>query len=60
MISWYTDLEVYLFPLLQVAALEAVVAIQIDCDISDNISKDRVGLVIYLITSAKPNKKVSP
>jgi len=55
-ISWCTYPVVYLFPMLGIAASNAVVAIQIGYCISDIISKCGVGLVIYQITYAKSNK----
>jgi bacteriorhodopsin len=55
-ISWCTYPIVYLFPMLGIAASNAVVAIQIGYCVSDIISKCGVGLVIYQITYAKSNK----
>jgi len=56
-ISWCTYPVVYLFPMLGVAAAEAVVGIQIGYCCSDIISKCGVGLVIYQITYAKSSKE---
>merc|ERR1712050_530500 len=55
-ISWCTYPAVYLFPMLGIAASNAVVAIQIGYCISDIISKCGVGIVIYQVTYAKSNK----
>jgi len=55
-ISWCTYPIVYLFPMLGIAASNAVVAIQIGYCVSDIISKCGVGLVIYQVTYAKSNK----
>merc|ERR1712228_1051418 len=55
-ISWCTYPVVYLFPMLGIAASNAVVSIQIGYCVSDIISKCGVGLVIYQITYAKSNK----
>merc|ERR1719261_2367171 len=55
-ISWCTYPVVYLFPMLGIAASNAVVAIQIGYCISDIVSKCGVGLVIYQVTYAKSNK----
>merc|ERR1712014_498166 len=52
-ISWCTYPVVYLFPMLGIAASNAVVAIQVGYCVSDIISKCGVGLVIYQITYAK-------
>merc|ERR1739848_943158 len=46
-ISWCTYPVVYLFPMLGIAASDAVVAIQIGYCISDIVSKCGVGIVIY-------------
>merc|ERR1719213_623975 len=46
-VSWCTYPVVYLFPMLGIAASDAVVAIQIGYCISDIVSKCGVGLVIY-------------
>jgi len=56
-ISWCTYPIVYLFPMLGVAASNAVVGIQIGYCVSDIISKCGVGLVIYQVTYAKSNKE---
>jgi len=56
-ISWCTYPVVYLFPMLGIAASNAVVAIQVGYCVSDIISKCGVGLVIYQITYAKSNKE---
>merc|ERR1712099_177693 len=56
-ISWCTYPVVYLFPMLGIAASNAVVAIQVGYCVSDIISKCGVGLVIYQITYAKSNKQ---
>jgi len=56
-VSWCTYPVVYLFPMLGIAASEAVVAIQIGYCVSDIISKCGVGLLIYSITHAKSNKE---
>merc|ERR1719288_123343 len=56
-ISWCTYPVVSLFPMLGIAASNAVVAIQIGYCISDIISKCGVGLVIYQITYAKSSKE---
>jgi len=55
-VSWCTYPVVYLFPMLGIAASDAVVAIQIGYCISDIVSKCGVGLVIYQVTYAKSNK----
>merc|ERR1739844_415094 len=55
-ISWCTYPIVYLFPMLGIAASNAVVAIQIGYCVSDIISKCGVGLVIYQVSYAKSNK----
>jgi len=55
-ISWCTYPVVYLFPMLGIAASNAVVSIQIGYCISDIVSKCGVGLVIYQVTYAKSNK----
>ena len=55
-ISWCTYPVVYLFPMLEITASNAVVAIQIGYCASDIISKCGVGLVIYQVTYAKSNK----
>merc|ERR1712228_435920 len=55
-VSWCTYPVVYLFPMLGIAASDAVVAIQIGYYISDIVSKCGVGLVIYQVTYAKSNK----
>jgi len=55
-ISWCTYPVVYLFPMLGIAASNAVVAIQIGYCISDIISKCGVGIVIYQVTYAKSQK----
>jgi bacteriorhodopsin len=55
-ISWCTYPIVYLFPMLGIAASNAVVSIQIGYCISDIVSKCGVGLVIYQVTYAKSNK----
>merc|ERR1712045_808074 len=55
-VSWCTYPVVYLFPMLGIAASNAVVAIQIGYCVSDIISKCGVGLVIYQVTYAKSNK----
>jgi len=52
-ISWLTYPVVYLFPMLNLAGAEAVVAIQCGYCFSDIISKCGVGLIIYNITAAK-------
>merc|ERR1712014_33986 len=56
-ISWCTYLVVYLFPMLGIAASNAVVAIQVGYCVSDIISKCGVGLVIYQITYAKSKQE---
>merc|ERR1711866_26164 len=56
-ISWCTYPVVYLFPMLGIAASNAVVAIQVGYCVSDIISKCGVGLVIYQITYAKSSKE---
>merc|ERR1719188_1740864 len=56
-VSWCTYPIVYLFPMLGIAASNAVVAIQIGYCVSDIISKCGVGLVIYQVTYAKSNKE---
>jgi len=56
-VSWCTYPIVYLFPMLGIAASNAVVAIQIGYCVSDIISKCGVGLMIYQITYAKSNKE---
>jgi len=56
-VSWCTYPVVYLFPMLGIAASQAVVAIQIGYCVSDIISKCGVGLLIYFITQAKSNKE---
>merc|ERR1711979_99983 len=56
-ISWCTYPVVYLFPMLGIAASNAVVAIQLGYCVSDIISKCGVGLVIYQITYAKSSKE---
>jgi len=55
-VSWCTYPIVYLFPMLGIAAADAVVSIQIGYCASDIISKCGVGLVIYQVTYAKSNK----
>merc|ERR1712050_130848 len=55
-ISWCTYPVVYLFPMIGIAASQAVVSIQIGYCISDIISKCGVGLLIYQITYAKSSK----
>merc|ERR1711884_940927 len=55
-ISWCTYPIVYLFPMLGIAASNAVVGIQIGYCVSDIISKCGVGLVIYQVSYAKSNK----
>jgi len=55
-ISWCTYPIVYLFPMLGIAASNAVVAIQMGYCVSDIISKCGVGIVIYQVTYAKSNK----
>ena len=55
-VSWCTYPVVYLFPMLGIAASDAVVAIQIGYCISDIVSKCGVGLVIYQVTYAKSTK----
>merc|ERR1719181_191969 len=55
-VSWCTYPVVYLFPMLGIAASNAVVSIQIGYCVSDIISKCGVGLVIYQVTYAKSNK----
>merc|ERR1712214_136617 len=55
-ISWCTYPIVYLFPMLGIAASNAVVAIQIGYCVSDIISKCGVGLVIYQVSYAKSSK----
>merc|ERR1719517_76494 len=56
-ISWCTYPVVYLFPMLGIAASNAVVAIQVGYCVSDIISKCGVGLVIYQIPYAKSSKE---
>merc|ERR1711877_8010 len=55
-ISWCTYPIVYLFPMLGIAASNAVVAIQIGYCVSDIISKCGVGIVIYQVSYAKSSK----
>merc|ERR1711884_991395 len=55
-ISWCTYPIVYLFPMLGIAASNAVVGIQIGYCVSDIISKCGVGLVIYQVSYSKSNK----
>merc|ERR1739836_245177 len=55
-VSWCTYPIVYLFPMLGIAASNAVVAIQIGYCVSDIISKCGVGLVIYQVSYAKSSK----
>jgi len=56
-ISWCTYPVVYLFPMLGIAASQAVVSIQIGYCVSDIVSKCGVGLLIYQITYAKSTKE---
>jgi len=56
-ISWCTYPVVYLFPMYNISAANAVVGIQIGYCASDIISKCGVGLVIYQITAAKSAKE---
>jgi len=56
-ISWCTYPVVYLFPMLGIAASQAVVSIQIGYCVSDIVSKCGVGLLIYQITYAKSSKE---
>merc|ERR1712110_302105 len=56
-ISWCTYPVVYLFPMLNINAAQAVVSIQIGYCVSDIISKCGVGIVIYQITYAKSCKQ---
>merc|ERR1712060_538653 len=55
-ISWCTYPIVYLFPMLGINAVQAVVSIQLGYCASDIISKCGVGLVIYQISYAKSSK----
>jgi len=52
-ISWCTYPVVYLFPMLGIGGVNAVVFIQLGYSVSDIISKCGVGLLIYQITMAK-------
>merc|ERR1712187_410963 len=56
-VSWCTHPVVYLFPMLGINAVTAVVSIQIGYCVSDIISKCGVGLVIYQISYAKSKKE---
>jgi len=58
-ISWCTYPVVYLFPMFGFSAAKAVVSIQVGYCISDIISKCGVGLVIYQISYAKSERKLS-
>jgi len=52
-ISWCTYPVVYIFPMLGISGVNAVVFIQLGYSVSDIISKCGVGLLIYQITMAK-------
>ena len=56
-ISWCTYPIVYLFPMLGIGGVNAVVFIQLGYSVSDIISKCGVGLLIYQITYAKSSKQ---
>jgi len=52
-ISWCTYPIVYIFPMLGITGVNAVVFIQLGYSVSDIISKCGIGLLIYQITMAK-------